>query len=116
MAGFADVLLRGFLFTAVSIAAGGVAWVALVLGAEPGTKLLCAAGGGMLLTHSHRMFHLKEEFLTEITHAPLGIVSAFAGWARWLELRLPGAGAAAGWVWRACLVVVGLILLFDREG
>lgn len=78
--------------------------------------LLCAAGGGMLLTHSHAMFNLKEEFLTEVTHAPLGIVGAFAGWARWLELRLSGAGAAPGWIWRACLVVVGLILVFYREG
>ncbi|MGH7390609.1 MAG: copper resistance D family protein, partial [Candidatus Rokuibacteriota bacterium] len=78
--------------------------------------LLCAAGGGMLLTHSHAMFNLKEEFLTEVTHAPLGILGAFTGWARWMELRLPGAGAAPGWIWRACFVVVGLLLLFYREG
>lgn len=78
--------------------------------------LLCAAGGGMLLTHSHAMFNLKEEFLAEVTHAPLGIFGAFAGWARWLELRLPGAGAAPGWIWRACLVLVGLILVCYREG
>src|SRR5215475_7446646 len=38
MAGFVDVLLRGFLLTTVSVAAGGVAWVAFVLRAEPGTK------------------------------------------------------------------------------
>src|SRR5262245_11727499 len=77
--------------------------------------LLCAAGGGMLLTHSHAMFNLKEEFLAEVTHAPLGIVGAFAGWARWMELRVPGAGSGPGWIWRACLVVVGLLLLFYRE-
>src|SRR5207247_56890 len=51
--------------------------------------LLCAVGGGLLLTHSHAMFNLKEEFLTEVTHAPLGILGAFAGWGRWLEVRLP---------------------------
>lgn len=78
--------------------------------------LLCALGGGMLLTHSHAMFNLKEEFLTEVTHAPLGILGALAGWARWLELRLPEAGAAPGWIWRACLVGVGLFLLLYREG
>jgi putative copper resistance protein D len=78
--------------------------------------LLCAVGGGLLLTHSHAMFNLKEEFLTEVTHAPLGIFGAFAGWARWLEVRLPGAGRTPGWVWRGCLVTVGLILLFYREG
>ncbi|HEV8587045.1 MAG TPA: CopD family protein [Methylomirabilota bacterium] len=78
--------------------------------------LLCAVGGGLLLTHSHAMFNLKEEFLTEVTHAPLGILGAFAGWGRWLEVRLPAAGRAPGWIWRACFTGVGLILLFYREG
>ncbi|MBI4636689.1 MAG: CopD family protein [Candidatus Rokubacteria bacterium] len=78
--------------------------------------LLCAAGGGLLLTHSHAMFNLKDEFLTEITHAPLGLLGAFAGWGRWLELRLPEAGRSAGWVWTACLTLVGLLLLFYHEG
>jgi putative copper resistance protein D len=78
--------------------------------------LLCAAGGGLLLTHSHAMFNLKDEFLSEVTHAPLGILGAFAGWGRWLELRLPTAGRAAGWTWRGCFTAVGLILLFYREG
>jgi putative copper resistance protein D len=78
--------------------------------------LLCAVGGGLLLTHSHAMFNLKDEFLTEVTHAPLGILGAFAGWGRWLEVRLPAAGAAPGWIWRGCFTAVGLILLFYREG
>jgi putative copper resistance protein D len=78
--------------------------------------LLCAVGGGLLLTHSHAMFNLKEEFLTEVTHAPLGILGAFAGWGRWLELRLPEAGRGPGWVWRGCFTGVGVILLFYREG
>ncbi len=50
--------------------------------------LLCAIGGGLLLTHSHAMFNLKDEFLTEVTHAPLGLFGAFAGLG-------PVAGAAA---------------------
>jgi copper resistance protein D len=78
--------------------------------------LLGAVGGGLLLTHSHAMFNLKDEFLTEITHAPLGVLGAFMSWARWAELRLPEEGAAAGWIWRACLIAVGLLLLFYREG
>ena len=77
--------------------------------------LLCAVGGGLLLTHSHAMFSLKDEFLTEVAHAPLGTLGAFAGWARWLEVRLPEAGETPGWLWRACLVGVGLLLLFYRE-
>jgi putative copper resistance protein D len=78
--------------------------------------LICAVGGGLLLTHSHAMFNLKEEFLTEVSHAPLGILGAFAGWGRWLELRLPDARTAAGWTWIACLIAVGLLLLGYREG
>jgi putative copper resistance protein D len=78
--------------------------------------MLCAASAGLLLTHSHAMFDLKEEFLTEVTHAPLGIVGAFAGWSRWLELRLPESERVAGWVWRACLIGVGTLLLIYREG
>jgi len=77
--------------------------------------LLCAVGGGMLLTHSHAMFNLKDEFLAEVTHAPLGILGAFAGWGRWLELRLPGSGRGPGWLWTLCLIAVGLILVVYRE-
>ena len=77
--------------------------------------LLCAVGGGLLLTHSHAMFNLKDEFLAEVTHAPLGILGAFAGWGRWLELRLPGSGRGPGWLWTLCLITVGLILVVYRE-
>jgi putative copper resistance protein D len=77
--------------------------------------LLCAVGGGLLLTHSHAMFNLKDEFLAEVTHAPLGILGAFAGWGRWLELRLPGSGPGPGWLWTLCLIAVGLILVVYRE-
>ena len=77
--------------------------------------VLCAAGSAALLTHSHAMFDLKEEFLVEITHVPIGILGAFVGWARWLELRLPQAGPGPGWVWRAGLAAVGVLLLFYRE-
>jgi copper resistance protein D len=77
--------------------------------------ILCAVGGGLLLTHSHAMFNLKEEFLTEVTHAPIGILGAFAGWGRWLELRLPEAAPTARRLWAACFVGVGLVLLVYRE-
>lgn len=78
--------------------------------------LICAAASGLLLTHSHAMFNLKEEFLTEVAHAPMGLLGAGVGWGRWLELRLPEVGHTAGWIWRVCLVAVGLLLLFYREG
>jgi putative copper resistance protein D len=77
--------------------------------------LLCAFGGGLLLTHSHDMFDVKEEFLAEVTHAPIGLLGACVGWGRWLELRMPGAGHAPGWFWTVCLIAVGLILIVYRE-
>ncbi len=78
--------------------------------------VLCAAGGGLLLTHSHTVFSLKEAFLMEVTHAPIGVLGAFAGWARWLELRLPEAGSLPGRLWPACLTAVGVLLIFYSEG
>ena len=78
--------------------------------------LLCAVGSGLLLTHSHAMFNVKAEFLTEVTHAPLGLLGAFSGWGRWLEVRTPGGHRAAGWASVACFTGVGLLLLFYREG
>jgi copper resistance protein D len=78
--------------------------------------LLCAVGGGMLLTHSHASLNLKTEFLTEVTHAPLGVLGLVVGWGRWLELRLaapedrlPGRLAAGA------MTVIGALLLLYRE-
>jgi putative copper resistance protein D len=115
-----DVLQhRGFV--AIIVAFGVFEWMVRTnrLPARPWAfvfPLLCAVGGGLLLTHSHAMFNLKEEFLTEVTHAPLGILGAFAGWGRWLELRLPEAGRGPGWLWIGCLSAVGALLVVYREG
>jgi putative copper resistance protein D len=78
--------------------------------------LVCAGGGGLLLTHSHTVFSVKEAFLMEVTHAPIGVLGACAGWARWVELRLPDAGPLPGRLWPACLTAVGALLLFYSEG
>jgi len=79
--------------------------------------LLCAAGGALLLTHSHALFNLKAEFLIEVTHTPLGVLAVFVGWARWLELRLPAPNnRVPGHVWAVAFVLVGALLLFYREG
>lgn len=78
--------------------------------------LLCAAGGGLLLTHSHAMFNLKSEFLTEVSHAPMGLFGVVMAWGRWLEVRLPPEDARVpGWIWAVCLTIIGLILLVYRE-
>jgi putative copper resistance protein D len=78
--------------------------------------LLCASGGALLLTHSHAMFNLKTEFLTEVSHAPMGLLGVIMGWGRWLEVRLPPADRLVpGWIWAACMTAIGLILLVYRE-
>jgi putative copper resistance protein D len=82
--------------------------------------LMCAAGGTLLLTHSHAISNVKEQLLIEVTHTPLALAGIVAGWARWLELRLDPVGSpvlrrVAGWVWPGCLVLCGLILLDYRE-
>ena len=78
--------------------------------------LLCAVGGGMLLTHSHASLNLKSEFLLEVTHAPLGVLGLIIGWARWLELRLPDSDSRVpGRVWASALTVFGVLLLLYRE-
>ncbi|HEV8616101.1 MAG TPA: CopD family protein [Methylomirabilota bacterium] len=77
--------------------------------------LLCAVGGGLLLTHSHASLNLKSEFLIEVTHAPLGVFGVLVGWGRWLELRLGDGDRWPGRVWTASLTMVGVLLIFYRE-
>lgn len=78
--------------------------------------LLVAVGGAMLLTHSHQISNVKDQMLIELTHTPLALAGVAAGWARWLELRLPGRGGRiAGAVWPLCFMLIGVILLWYRE-
>ena len=82
--------------------------------------LLCAIGGTLLLTHSHAIANVKDQLLIELTHTPLALAGIVAGWARWLEIRLnprasPVAWQIAGWVWPACILIAGLLLLSYRE-
>ena len=79
--------------------------------------ILCAAGGTLLLTHSHSIAKVKKEFLIELSHLPISVLAIAAGWARWLELRLPAEdGSRFGWVWPACIAGIGALLLLYREG
>jgi putative copper resistance protein D len=79
--------------------------------------VLCAAGGALLLTHSHAMFNLRAEFLTEVAHTPLGILGVFIGCGRWLELRLsPPDDRIPGRIWAVSMVLIGTLLIFYREG
>jgi len=80
--------------------------------------LMCAAGAAMLLTHNHSLGDGKEEVLVLMNHAALALFGVTAGWARWLELRLPreeGERRFAGYVWPVALMLVGMVLLDYRE-
>jgi copper resistance protein D len=78
--------------------------------------LMCALGGALLLTHSHPIINVKDNLLIELNHVPMGIFAVFAGWARWLEIRLPSKDRAIpAWIWPVCFVLVGAGLLNYRE-
>jgi copper resistance protein D len=78
--------------------------------------LMCAIGGAVLLTHSHSITNVKEELLVELSHVPMGVIAVFAGWSRWLELRLPPANrTVVAWIWPICFVLIGAGLLNYRE-
>ncbi|HET6307808.1 MAG TPA: copper resistance protein, partial [Rhodopila sp.] len=84
------------------------------------SPLLCAAGGTLLLTHSHAIANVKDQLLIELTHTPLALAGIAAGWSRWLQLRLnprdtPIAWRVAGWTWPLCILFCGLLLLNYRE-
>jgi copper resistance protein D len=78
--------------------------------------LMCALGGAVLLTHQHAISNVKENLLVELSHVPMGVIAVFAGWARWLELRLPEKDRAIpSWIWPLCFVLIGAGLLNYRE-
>jgi len=109
---FFVVLIVVFALFEWRVRAGGLAGTraALVFPA------ICAIGGTALLTHQHAIANVKDQLLIELTHTPLALAGAGAGWARWLELRLdPPGNRIAGWIWPVCFLVVGLLLLSYRE-
>lgn len=80
--------------------------------------LMCAAGAALLLTHNHTLATGKDEVLALMSHAAMALFGVTAGWARWLELRLPkdeGEQQFAGYVWPVALMLAGLVLLDYRE-
>jgi putative copper resistance protein D len=77
---------------------------------------ICALGGALLLTHTHAVTNLQEESLTELSHLPLALFAVTAGWARWLDLRLPGpARIMAARTWPVSFLLIGVVLLLYRE-
>jgi putative copper resistance protein D len=103
------------------LAIGLVEWRARA-GRRPGGALayvfpvLGAAGGVLLLAHSHTAFELKPSYLVQITHSTMGAFAGLMVVARWLELRLvPPSGRLAGAAASAAMLIIALILVFYRE-
>lgn len=83
--------------------------------------MVCAVSGTLLLAHSHPLSNVKQEFLVELNHLPIALLSVVAGWARWIEVRLAPEPEGvvlrrfAAWIWPACFIVIGAILINYRE-
>jgi putative copper resistance protein D len=78
--------------------------------------VLAAAGGLLLLTHSHATFEPKSVYLVQVTHTAMGGLAALMAAARWLELRLaPPASRVAGAASAVAMLLVALVLVFYRE-
>jgi copper resistance protein D len=78
---------------------------------------MCALGAAVLLTHNHAASDNQEDLLASLSHTLIALLGATAGWARWLELRLPPGRASriAGYLWPLFLSAAGLVLLNYRE-
>ncbi len=86
-------------------------WAAMIF------PMMCALGAAVLLTHNHAPSDMAQDLLASLSHTPIALLGATAGWARWLELRLPPGRASrtAGYVWPLFLFAAGLVLLNYRE-
>jgi copper resistance protein D len=86
-------------------------WAALIF------PTMCALGAAVLLTHNHAPSDMAEDLLASLSHTPIALLGATAGWTRWLELRLPPSRSSkiAGLAWPLLLAAAGLILLNYRE-
>lgn len=78
---------------------------------------MCVMGAVVLLTHNHAPSDVSEDLLAGLSHTLIALLGATAGWARWLELRLPSGRASrvAGFLWPLFLSAAGLVLLNYRE-
>jgi len=80
--------------------------------------VVCMLGGMVLLTHTHALSNVKEQLLVDMSHTPLAVLAVYAGWSRWLELRLPeenGTRKYVAWVWPVCFILIGVLLMDYHE-
>jgi putative copper resistance protein D len=109
----AAVLILCFAAFECAVQAGKlrVRWASMIFPA------MCALGAAVLLTHNHAPSDVQQDLLASLSHTPIALLGATAGWGRWLELRLPPGRTSriAGFVWPLFLAAAGLVLLNYRE-
>jgi putative copper resistance protein D len=109
----AAVLILCFAVFECAVQAGKlqVRWASMIFPA------MCALGAAVLLTHNHAPSDVQEGLLASLSHTPIALLGATAGWGRWLELRLPPGRPAriASFLWPLFLAAAGLVLLNYRE-
>jgi copper resistance protein D len=109
----AAVLILGFAVFECAVQAGKLRarWASMIF------PVMCAAGAVVLLTHNHAPSDMAEDLLASLSHTPIALLGATAGWLRWLELRLPPSRSTrlAGSAWPLFLAAAGLVLLNYRE-
>jgi putative copper resistance protein D len=77
---------------------------------------LCGLGGALLFAHSHAIGNNRVYTLIEWSHVPIATFAVLAGWARWAELRSAAGNATRlKYVWTACFLIIGSLLVFYRE-
>lgn len=104
----------------LAISLGLLEWRAR-LSDRPGARIryvfpaLAAAGGLLLLVHSHVAFETKSSYLVQVTHTAMGLLAVLIACTRLLELRLAPAGRVAGTASYVAMLLVALVLVFYRE-
>jgi len=77
---------------------------------------LAAAGGLLLLVHSHVAFELKSSYLIQVTHTFMGALAILLACGRLIELRLDSPlGRLAGVGSSVAMLLIALTLIFYRE-
>ncbi len=105
----------------LAVTLGLVEWRARRRGRDAGRlayvfPTLAAAGGLLLLVHSHVAFELKSAYLIQVTHTAMGALAVLLASCRLLELRLDSPlGRLAGLAGSVAMFLIALVLIFYRE-